>query len=159
VARASGQQDPDATRSSRPRVLFDTNVLLDIVLAREPWATDAVVLLDVAASGGIEGFVAAHAVTTIHYVVEREHDRPTALMAVADLLSVLQVAELGAADFQRALALELRDYEDAVQVAACLRVGAQFLVTRNAKDFRGAPVTARGAGEVLALLGVLPGGG
>lgn len=148
--------EPDAGKPARPRVLFDTNVLLDIVLAREPWAADAVHLLDVAANGDIEGFVAAHAVTTIHYLVQRARDARTARMAIADLLSVLQVAELGAADFQRALALGLGDYEDAVQVAACLRVGAHFLVTRNPKDFRGAPVTTRGAGEVLALLGVLP---
>jgi len=153
-ARAS-----EAKARPRPRVLFDTNVLLDIVLAREPWATDAVGLLDVAAAGDIDGYVAAHAVTTIHYLVERERDRRTALTAVADLLSVLKVAELGTADFQRALALGLRDYEDAVQVAACLRIGAQFLVTRNPKDFRGAPVATRSAGEVLALLGALPGTG
>lgn len=160
MASAKGQ-DVDTGRGSLPRVLFDTNVLLDVVLAREPWAVDAVVLLDSVAVGHVDGYVAAHAVTTIYYVVEKEvkerggDGRAAALTAIADLLSVLQVATLDAADFHRALALGLRDYEDAVQAAACLRVGAQFLVTRNPKDFRGAPVTPRSAGEVLALLGVL----
>jgi len=42
--------------------------------------------------------------------------------------------------------------EDAVQAVACLRVGADFLVTRNPKDFRGAPITLRAPGEVLALI-------
>lgn len=143
----------------RPRMLFDTNVLLDVVLGREPWAADTAALLDGAARGEIEGYVAAHAVTTIHYVVEKERGRPAALTALADLLAILRVAELGGQDFQRALALGLKDYEDAVQVAACLRVGADFLVTRNAKDFRGAPLATRSAGEVLALLGVIPGRG
>lgn len=141
------------------RVLFDTNVLLDIVLAREPWAADAAALLDAAARGEVEGFVAAHAVTTIHYLVERAQGRTTALTAVADLLTVLRVAELAGGDFQRALAMGLRDYEDAVQAAACLRVGARFLVTRNARDFREAPVTTRSPGEVLALLDTLGGRG
>lgn len=91
MARAK-RQEADAARGALPRVLFDTNVLLDIVLAREPWAADAVHLLDVAAKGDVEGFVAAHAVTTIHYLVQRARDARTARMAIADQLSVLQVA-------------------------------------------------------------------
>ena len=138
-------KEPGTSRGPRARVLFHTNVLLDVVLAREPWAADAVVLLD----------LAAHAVTTIHYLVGKERGRAIASTAVADLLSVLRVVELGVSDFQRALALGLNDYEDAVQAAACLRVGAQFLVTRNPKDFPNAPVTPRSAGEVLALLDAL----
>src|SRR5919204_421736 len=71
---------------------------------------------------------------------------------VSDLLQVLSVVPLAGPDFQRTLSLGLRDYEDAVQVAACLQMGAGYLVTRNAKDLKGAPVTARAPGEVLALL-------
>ncbi len=59
---------------------------------------------------------------------------------------------LGTADFQRALGLALSDFADAVQAAACLHVGADYRVTRNPKDFQGAPVTTRAPGEVLALL-------
>lgn len=51
------------------------------------------------------------------------------------------------------LALQLKDFEDAVQVAACLRAGADFLVTRNPRDFAGAPVELRSAGEIAAMLG------
>jgi hypothetical protein len=71
---------------------------------------------------------------------------------VGDLLQLTGVVPLDAADVQRALAMGLRDYEDAVQAAACLRIGADFLVTRNARDFKGAPVESRSAGEVLAVL-------
>jgi hypothetical protein len=71
---------------------------------------------------------------------------------VGDLLQVVRVVPLDTADFQRALAMGLKDYEDAVQAAACLRIGAEFLVTRNARDFKGAPVDPRSAGEVLAFL-------
>ncbi len=137
---------------ARPALLLDTNVVLDVVLDRAPHASDAVRLLDAVAHGRAPGFLAGHAVTTVHYVVERERDRTTASLAVQDLLSLLAIVELGAAEFQRALAMGLRDFEDAVQAAACLKVGADFLVTRNARDFRGAPVATRTAGEVLALL-------
>jgi len=132
-------------------VLLDTNILLDVILDRNPWAEEATVLLDVIAKRRAPGYVASHAVTTVYYIVERAEGRATAITAVSDLLELLEVVPLEGADFQRALALGLKDYEDAVQAAACLKVGAKFLVTRNERDFKGAPVTPRSAAEVLAL--------
>ncbi len=85
--------------------------------------------------------------------MERERNRSVAATAVNDLLQLLNVVPLGSADFQRALGLGLRDYEDGVQAAAGLQVGVDYLVTRNAKDFKGAPVMPRSPGEILGLLG------
>jgi predicted nucleic acid-binding protein len=133
------------------RLLFDTNVLLDLVLAREPWVAEAAALLDRSARGEVEGYVAAHAVTTIHYLVERARTRAVALSTIGDLLSIVDVASVGRDDIQRALTLGLKDFEDAVQVAAALGVGADYLVTRDAKHFRSAPIEVRTPGEVLAL--------
>jgi predicted nucleic acid-binding protein len=136
----------------RPTLLVDTSIVLDVVLERTPWVADATALFDVVARGHTPALIAGHTVTTVHYIVERERDRRTATTAIGDLLTLFPVVPLDTADFQRALALRLRDYEDAVQAVACLRIGADFLVTRNPKDFRGAPVTPRAPGEVLALI-------
>lgn len=150
MARTSGER-------STPRlplaVLIDTNVLLDVILDRSPWADDAALLLDLIARKAARGYIAGHSVTTVHYIVERERGRAAAVTAVSDLLQLLEVVPLSSADFQRALALGLKDFEDAAQVAACLQVGAALLVTRNPRDFKGAPVELRSAGEVLPLLG------
>jgi hypothetical protein len=78
--------------------------------------------------------------------------RVVASTAVIDLLELDEVVALDRSDFTRALSLGLGDYEDAVHVAAYLRIGADLLVTRNSRDFKGAPVLTRSAGEVLALL-------
>jgi len=141
--------------ATRPSVvLIDTNVLLDLVLARAPHAVEAALLLDAVARGRAVGHVAGHAVTTMHYVVEKARGRRAATTAVGDLLALLDVVPIGGPELQRALAMGLADFEDAVQAAACLEIGAEFLVTRNAKDFKGAPVTTKTAGEVLAILAV-----
>lgn len=139
-------------RGTKVGLLVDTNVLLDIILDRSPWAPDGALVLDAISRGRVRGFIAGHAVTTVHYVVEKEAGRATANNAVADLLQVLSVVAIGAADFQRALAMGLGDFEDAVQAAACLSAGADYVVTRNGKDFKGAPVMTRTPGEVLASL-------
>ena len=138
---------------SLPRLLIDTNVVLDVLLDRAPWVEDATALLDAIAKGQAEGHLAAHSVTTVYYIVERERNRAVAATAVSDLLQLLNVVPLAGAAFERALGLGLRDYEDGVQTAAALQIGADCLVTRNAKDFKGVPVTVRSPGEVLALLG------
>jgi predicted nucleic acid-binding protein len=133
-------------------VLVDTNILLDVILDRDPWANDATALLDKIASDEAHGYVAGHAVTTIYYLVERARGRAAATTAMSDVLDILTVVPLEGTDFQRALSLGLDGYEDGLQAAACLKVGARFLVTRNERDFKGAPVTPRSAAEVLALL-------
>jgi predicted nucleic acid-binding protein len=135
-----------------PTLLVDTNVILDVILKRAPWAEEGVLILDAVARGAARGFVAGHAVTTVHCIVEREVGLAAANTAVSDLLQLLTVVALDGADFQRALALGLKDYEDAVQVAAYLKIGAHYLVTRNARDYRGAPVTVQSSGEVLAVI-------
>ena len=135
-----------------PRLLLDTNVVLDVILARAPWDADAVLLFDSIARGQATGFVAGHAVTTVHSIVQRAKGRGVAATAVSDLLQLVDVVPLDRSDFTRALSLGLADYEDAVHVAAYLRIGAEMLVTRNARDFKGAAVVTRSAGEVVALL-------
>jgi predicted nucleic acid-binding protein len=134
-------------------VLLDTNILLDLLLAREPWAAEAARLLDTIAAGRVRGYVASHALTTVYYLVARARDAAVARTAVADLLALLTVVPLEGADFLRALTVPTADYEDAVQVAAALRAGADLLVTRNPRDFPDAPIALAAAGDVLARLG------
>ena len=134
------------------RLLVDLNILLDVVLKREPWYRDAIKLLDAVPGGAARGYVASHGISTLYFLVNKANGRLAAVTAVTDVLSICEVAPMGAEDFQRALALGFDDFEDAVQVAAALQVGCAYLVTRNTKDFKGSPVPVRTAGELLSLL-------
>jgi len=133
-------------------LLIDTNVVLDTILAREPWAREAAALLDACARRSARAHMAAHAVTTIHYLVARALDRRAAAAAISDLLDLVTVVPADDADFRRALTLGVADFEDAVQVTAYLKCGARVLVTRNSRDYRAAKVETRTPGEVLALI-------
>lgn len=143
---------PDSLARSMPGLLIDTDVILDVVLARDPWAADAIRALDAMSRKRAHGFLSAHSITTVHYIVEKARGRAIANSAIADLLQILDIVPLDDSDFQRALVLGLPDFEDAVQVAAHLRAGADFLVTRDAKHFANAPVIVMSPGEILAIL-------
>jgi predicted nucleic acid-binding protein len=134
------------------KLLLDINVVLDLFLQRHPWDGEAALLLSAVENGRAVGYVAGHTITTVHYVVAKAKDRRVAAMSVTDLLRIVQVVPVEAADFHQALVLGLSDYEDAVQIAAGLKVGADFVVTRDEKHFRGGPLPPRSPGEVLALL-------
>jgi predicted nucleic acid-binding protein len=53
------------------RVLIDTNVVLDFLQEREPFAENAVRLFERIDSGEIEGFIAATTITNIYYIIRR----------------------------------------------------------------------------------------
>jgi predicted nucleic acid-binding protein len=134
------------------KVLLDINVVLDVFLNRLPWVTDAARLLAAVDRGEAEGYVAGHTITTVYYLIAKAKDRHIAAVAVTDLLRIVKVVPMEAADFHQALVLALADFEDAVQIAAGLKVGAECVATRDEKDFRGSPLPARTPGEILAVL-------
>lgn len=124
------------------RVLFDTNVLLDVLLEREPHHETSAAALELVARGEVEGFLAAHAVTTLAYLLERETGAARTRALLTELLARMRVAAVTEAVVHRALASELRDFEDAVCVAAAEEAGIAVIVTRNLKDFAGSRVPA-----------------
>jgi predicted nucleic acid-binding protein len=134
------------------KVLVDINVVLDVALDREPWVAEAAPLLSLLEKGDAEGFVAGHTITTLYYIVAKAGGSRIAARAVTDLLRIADVVPLAGEDFHQALVLGMNDFEDAVQVAAAMKVGADFLVTRNESDFRDAPVQVIGLAAALALI-------
>lgn len=134
------------------KLLVDTNVFLDVILERKSLMRESAAVLDAIEAGRAKGYVASHALTTIHYIVAKANGRAAAATAISDLLDLCEVVALNRADFQRALSLGLKDFEDAVQVAAALHVGADYLVSRNERDFKGSPVDVRSPATLAVLL-------
>jgi predicted nucleic acid-binding protein len=134
------------------KLLVDINVVLDFLLRRQPWDKDAARLLAEIELGHAHGYLAGHTVTTAHYVTEKALGRQGAITSVSDLLRLFDIVSADKNDFQQALALGLRDFEDAVQAVCGMKVGADFIVTRNVKDFSGLTIPAMPASSVLALL-------
>jgi predicted nucleic acid-binding protein len=121
-------------------VLVDTNVVLDVLLDREPFAFGSRRLWAAIEAGRGRGFVAAHALTTVHYLVAQARGSREAREVVGLLARVFEVAAVDAAVVKRALQLGLGDFEDAVSAAAAEAAGCGLIATRNAKDFKGSPV-------------------
>jgi predicted nucleic acid-binding protein len=134
------------------KVLLDLNALLDVIQERELHYAASAAVLSRIASGEIEGAVAAHALTTIHYIVAKFSDRERALEAVDWLLGAMEIVPESRETFLRARGLGMGDFEDAVVAAAAEQAGCDQVVTRNVGDFDDSPVPAISPGELEATL-------
>jgi predicted nucleic acid-binding protein len=124
------------------RILLDTNILLDVVLARKPHAEAGEVLWEMIEEHNAEGRLAAHALTTFYYLVRKQRDHVRAKNAVHSLLQVFKVASVDGPVIQEALQMPGSDFEDCVTAAAAHRSGCAFIVTRDPRGFRASPVEA-----------------
>jgi predicted nucleic acid-binding protein len=133
-------------------LLFDLNVVLDVLFDRSPHVTEATALWRASKERAAIGLVPAHGFTTIHYLVRHEKGADFARRALADLLTVFQVAAVDEAVIRRAESLNWTDFEDAVVAAAAEAAGCDAIVTRNPSHFPSAPVPVLVPKAALGLI-------
>ena len=133
-------------------ILLDTDVLLDVALDRAPHAEASSALLDLLERRPRMAFVAWHTVANFLHLVSPTRGAREARDFLLDLTGFVTVAPTDTADLRYAASLPLPDLEDAMQVAAARACGAQYIATRNVKDFRKSPVPARTPAELLEEL-------
>ena len=134
------------------KILFDVDVLLDVALEREGFKERATPLLRRVELGAAEGAMAWHSASIVHYLLKRVDGSRVARQFLSDLTAYLEIAPTGTADFRRAASFPMPDFEDAMQAAAALACGADFIATRNLKDYRNSPVPAAEPATIVALL-------
>jgi predicted nucleic acid-binding protein len=131
----------------------DGNIVLDVLEERQPhFAASRAVWVQIE-TGKAAGFLAAHAVATIHYLIRKQLGDAHAREVLSALLTVFQVAVVDEAVLREAVELKGSDFEDAGTAIAGQMSGCDFIVTRDPKGFRHSPVTAMTPEAVLPLLG------
>jgi predicted nucleic acid-binding protein len=133
------------------RLFLDANVVLDVLARREPHFNDSVQILSLVESEAVDGFIAAHTVTTLFYLLNRRIGPARTKSALTDLLRVLQIVPVDRDRILQAFAMEWNDLEDAVQAACALRAQADYLLTRDRRGFTGSAVRVLSPAEFLAL--------
>jgi predicted nucleic acid-binding protein len=136
----------------KKRFLLDTNVVLDVLLNREPHVTTSAAVCAAVENDKAEGLLAAHAVTTIYYLLARQLGEAGARRSVRALLTVFGVAPIDGNTLHQAILSSGQDFEDSVTAAAAHASGCRLIVTRDPKGFRRSPVRAINPLQCLALL-------
>ena len=122
------------------RILIDTNVLLDYIANRTPYANDAEQIIILCKDDKIDGCIAAHSMMNIFYILRKN-------MTVSERKEILfylsQIAEIIGIDKQKILkSISNDDFSDF----------ADWIVTRNIKDFGNSAIKAITPDEFLKIL-------
>lgn len=131
------------------KVLIDTNIILDVLCKRPNLYEDSAKIFKLCEVKRISGVISALSIPNIVYILRKELDADKTKEILDTLMLIFSVADLKADDLKKAANMKFKDYEDAVQSACAARIKANYIVTRNIKDFSESKITAIKPSELL----------
>ena len=137
------------------KVLFDTNIILDVLLDRKPFSEHALYLISKVERSEINGFLCATTVTTIHYLLSKHLDKEKAITSINSIMALFEIASVNRLVIENALKLKFTDFEDSVLHESARHAGAEYIITRNIKDFKKTQIPAFTPTEFLSMLETL----
>lgn len=133
-------------------ILFDTNIVLDVMLDRQPFSEPASLLLSLVERGEISGLICATTVTTIHYLATKILGKKDSQNKIKDLITLFEIAPVTRSVIEDALISKFSDFEDAVIYQAAVHAGAKAIVTRDPKGFKASKLPVYSPVELVGIL-------
>ena len=135
------------------KLLLDTNVLLDVVLNRSPFVEDARKLMVAGFYRDAELWASAKSFTDVFYVARKAASSASAAYdAMQAVACELSICSIDATDINNAFSLRWPDFEDCVVFQSAKKIKADYIITRNGKDFAESSVPTMTPTEFLAYM-------
>jgi predicted nucleic acid-binding protein len=131
------------------RVLLDINVILDSMLQRSPWHTEADAIMHAAAQGQVTCVTTPLSLATIFYVGV---GTSAARVGIRKYLAACEILPIDKQTLLDADLLLGNDFEDNILIAAAVRDSLDAIVTRNVNDFSHSPICVMSPVELLQRL-------
>jgi len=132
------------------KILIDTNIILDFLLARAPFFENAKKLMQLVDDNKTKAYITANSITDIVYIVRKTYTIDEIRTAILALLDRIDVIGVDREDILLAFGLGFSDFEDALQSACSQKEQVECIVTRNKKDFAQSKVTTVDISDFLA---------
>lgn len=132
------------------RLLIDANILLDVLIKREPYFQDSSLIWKLCETDSAEGYVSSLTIANLIYVMRKELNPEKIGEVVLKLKLIFRLTDLCVSDIVRAAELKWDDFDDAVQSATAERIHADLIITRNVRDFKESKIPALTPAEYLA---------
>ncbi len=135
------------------KIICDTNIILDVLLEREPFIADSYKVLSFCEEHKIDGFVSASSVTDIYYLVRKyTHSTELAYKAIGKLLDIVNICSVTNDDILTAYQKKAKDFEDCLVATCAKSIHCNCIVTRNKKDFEEFDIPAFTPAEILSQI-------
>lgn len=119
---------------AQQKVLFDTNILMDSLTNRQPFADATNLLVNMAENGEIQGVLCATTINTLYYLIKKYVDKATADEKIGVMLKIFDIVPVDKNILQNTQRMKAKDFEDAVIMASTeqyQRKGVDAIITRN----------------------------
>jgi predicted nucleic acid-binding protein len=118
------------------KLFIDTDIILDIVLKRDPFFSDSQKVLSLIERNYFSGFTSSLVITNCYNIVNTNTDEKTALKTISKLRSILNVLPFTDKETGESLNSTIKDFEDGIQYFIALNNGINSLITRNISDYK-----------------------
>lgn len=134
------------------KILFDTNIILDLLLARKPLYIDALKLISAAETSVISVYLCIPTLTTIQYLIMKTLSKSESKKHIKKILSIFNITPINKIVLERAIDSTISDFDYAVINESAIISGLDDIVARNTKDFRKSKLSIYGPAELSAIL-------
>ena len=133
-------------------LLIDSNVILDVLQNRHPNYETSYGIFKICYEKQATGYISTLTFANIVYIMRKSLDADKIVELMAYLETLFNFVDFKKSDIEQAAAMKWKDFEDAIQYLAATQVKAQYIVTRNLKDFSLSEIPAITPDVLLEIL-------
>ena len=134
------------------KIFIDSDVILDLFLAREPHLKYAQELLSLYDVGDFQLYTSAIIVNNAYYFIKKDRGNENARSAISLITELLQILPVDADGVRFAIDSKFKDFEDALQYYTALKHRCNYIITRNIKDYKSSGIPVLTAEQLLKTL-------
>ncbi len=117
------------------KILLDTNIVLDLLLKREPFSNDALAIFSIIETNKVEAYLCAKTVTTIYYLISKQLNKSKADIILNDILKLFNISDVNKQVLLDSLKNNGKDFEDSVIYTSAKYSNIDIIISRDKKGF------------------------
>lgn len=117
------------------RIFIDTDVVMDFLTRREPFALESMKIMEYGSRKELELNISSLCLSNVHYLISRIENKSSAREKIKGVLNLIETLSVHKSTVEKAAYSEFKDFEDAIQNFCAQENGIELIVTRNIKDF------------------------
>lgn len=137
------------------KILFDTNIVLDVLLARQPFLENSAKLFAKVEQGKIIGVLGATTITTLYYLISKQLGKKETKQVIGKLLNLFEIGPVDHFVLRTSLSMDFPDYEDAVLYQVAIHNETHGILTRDRQGFKKGTLPVYSPEELLNSLDLL----
>ena len=134
------------------KLFIDSDVLLDLLLDREPFSEDIATLIEKSIESEVKLYTSLLSIANMHYIIGRLENKNKADKKIQKILKIVSIENLGQTVIDQASQSKFKDFEDSIQNFCAVESGHKIIITRNTKDYKESKLSILTPKEYLAKI-------